>query len=319
MKSLQKEMNTAIIFITHDMGLAKLIADKVLVLENGRIAENQAFLSTKIQTSADNNTDVDTQPLLSVQDIAVVFKDTRGFFQSKSTHNIIAVDKVSFEIHKGTTLGLVGGSGCGKSTVSKCILGLQNIQSGAIYFEDKRIDNQHSKNFPDYRKAIQMVFQDPYASLNPRLTVKDVLTELIHIHKICNKDTIESYINGLLDKVGLPISAKHKYPHEFSGGQRQRICIARALAVQPQLIVCDESVAALDVKMQQQILALLMTLQKEMQLSYLFISHDLKLVAQISNHIIVMQSGKIVESNDALSLMQSPQHLYTKELIAAIV
>lgn len=318
MQALQRELHTAIIFITHDMALAKLIADDILVLENGTIAANQQILVAEKESVKHAMIEEVNTSVLSVRNISVLYKNVSSLFSNKHVQHL-AVDNVSFDIKKGETVGLVGGSGCGKSTVSKCILGLTPVSAGSIFLNGIRIDNDHYKKMPDYRKTVQMIFQDPYASLNPRIAVMDMLKEVLLLHKIVDKRSVEKYMVDLLAKVELPASALSKYPHEFSGGQRQRLCIARALAVQPSLIICDESVAALDIQLQQQILKLLSDLQQELGMAYLFISHDLKIVAQLSNRILVMSAGKIVEHNDSLAILEAPQHPYTKSLIKAIV
>lgn len=320
MRSLQQEYNTAIIFITHDMALAKLIADDIVVFENGAIAADQAILKVnKAQLHHNLAATNSDNAILSVNDIYVSYNNKQQFSLFKKKHSQVAVADVSFDIQRGETLGLVGGSGCGKSTISKTILGLAPIDSGSIYLCGQRIDNEWHKKMPTYRKSVQMIFQDPYASLNPRISVEDMLREILVLHKIVDKSKVEKRIHSLLDQVGLPAASKEKYPHEFSGGQRQRLCIARALAVEPALIICDESVAALDIQLQQQIIKLLNDLQKVTNISFLFISHDIKIVEQIANRILVMEKGKIVEENSSYNIIHYPQHEYTKQLINAVV
>jgi ABC-type oligopeptide transport system ATPase subunit len=211
----------------------------------------------------------------------------------------------------------VGESGCGKSTLSRALLGLQKISDGSILYKGKDLAQLNANHWRKLRKEIQIIFQDPYASLNPRIKAGDALAEAILVHQLANKANVHHRVRQLLDQVQLPAGAEHKYPHEFSGGQRQRICIARALAVAPELIICDESVSALDVKVQAQILQLLEDLQKEHHLTYLFITHDLHIVRHISDRIMVMQRGKIVEQGDTLQIMEQPQQAYTQALLAA--
>jgi oligopeptide/dipeptide ABC transporter ATP-binding protein len=226
---------------------------------------------------------------------------------------------VSFTINKGETLGLVGESGCGKSTLGKTLLRLIEPSAGQIMFGGTDITQLDNRAMRAMRQKMQLIFQDPYASLNARMTVEAILTEPLQIHQLYNTaDERKQRLYELLDYVQLPKSALYKYPHEFSGGQRQRICIARALAVKPQFIVCDESVSALDVSIQAQVINLLIDLQEELGLTYLFIAHDLKVVEFISHRVAVMYLGKIVELAPAQDIYQSPQHPYTKALLSAI-
>ncbi len=251
--------------------------------------------------------------LIEIQDLAKHFHvsgETRGH------HLLKAVDGVSLKIKEGETLGLVGESGCGKTTVGRTILRLYEPTRGSIIYRGEDITKV--KMLP-YRRKMQYIFQDPYASLNPRMTVSDIVGEPIDIHKLASgkKERAEK-ITNLLDLVGLSCEHANRYPHEFSGGQRQRIGIARALAVEPEFIVCDEPVSALDVSIQAQILNMLEKLQNELKLTYLFIAHDLAVVKHISNQIGVMYLGRIVELYDALGLYQNPQHPYTRALLSAI-
>ena len=236
----------------------------------------------------------------------------------KSENFLKAVDDVSLTIEKGKTLGLVGESGCGKSTLGRCILRLVDSDDGEIYYEGNDLLSLPKNAFAAYRKKMQIVFQDPYSTLNPRLTVGSILKEIVRFHKIRKGRDADAYILSLLDKVGLNKNAVNKYPHEFSGGQRQRIAIARALAVEPEFIVCDEPVSALDVSIQSQILNLLIDLQKEFGLTYLFISHDLSVVKHISDKIAVMYLGKIVEYGSADDLFSDTFHPYTKTLLNSV-
>lgn len=352
MRQLQQDYGTAMIFITHDLALASQIADDVLVMYQGNVVEQgimeqvlyqpqkdytKALLSCRpsgkqkgqrlpvvndfiqgrdvsTQKFADTLTD---QPLLQVKNVKVWFEKSKSLF-SKNVDYFKAVNDVSFQLYKGEVLGLVGESGCGKSTLSKSIMGLAPLSGGQVVYKGIDIASASKAEWKKLRKDIQLIFQDPFASLNPRMTVGEMLREPLAIHKIVPPKQIQSEIERLLDIVQLPASSKHKYPHQFSGGQRQRIGIARALSVRPDLLLCDESVSALDVSVQAQVLNLLKDLQVELGLSYLFISHDLNVVHYISDRIMVMNKGVLVESGNANGVMQQPKDNYTKKLISAI-
>lgn len=316
MKALQEEYQTAILFITHDLALAKTIADDYLVMENGRVVASGAPQVNKNHNITEIKI-VDDQPVLKVKDVEIRYAEETNWL-GKTTKYFQAVDKVSFELFPGEVLGLVGESGCGKSTLSRCILGLQPVTAGEIYFEGQDITHYTAEQWRILRKDIQIIFQDPFSSLNQRIKVGDALAEPMLVHKLANYKNVNKYVEELLEMVQLPASSRHKYPHEFSGGQRQRICIARALAVQPKLVICDESVSALDVKIQDQILDLLANLQKQRALTYLFITHDLTVVRRISNRIMVMEKGKIVEQGPTEDIMTHPVEAYTKKLLAAV-
>ncbi len=256
--------------------------------------------------------------LLELKDVKKHFPIKGGIFGKVRSH-VKAVDGVSLEVRKGRTLGLVGESGCGKSTLGRTILRLIEPTSGEIKYNGVNIPSLNSTDLRKLRRKMQIIFQDPYASLNPRMTIASAITEPMAIHGLGkNKDERMEMAAELMDKVGLERKFLNRYPHEFSGGQRQRICIARALAVQPDFIICDESVSALDVSIQAQILNLLLDLQKEMDLTYIFISHDLAVVKFIADEVAVMYNGKVVEKSDALSIYENPQHEYTKKLLSAI-
>ncbi|HHW89847.1 MAG TPA: ATP-binding cassette domain-containing protein [Clostridiales bacterium] len=251
--------------------------------------------------------------LLEVKDLKQYFPINTGFFK---TTNLKAVDGVSFSIGRGETLGLVGESGCGKSTVGRSILHLYKITGGEIYFENNLIT---SKNIRNYRKDMAIVFQDPYSALDPRMTVADIIGEPLDVHKAYKtKQERKERIEQLMDIVGLSNEHANRYPHEFSGGQRQRIGIARALALNPKFIVCDEPVSALDVSIQAQIINMFEELQERFNLAYLFIAHDLSVVKHISKNIAVMYLGKIVELAPSNELINNPLHPYTQSLISAL-
>jgi oligopeptide transport system ATP-binding protein len=258
------------------------------------------------------------QPTKSPAELVEV-RDLVKHFPIEGSDDVVrAVDGVSFSILQGETLGLVGESGCGKSTVGRCMLRLHQPSGGEILFEGKDITHLPSAEMQALRREMQIIFQDPYASLNPRLSILSIVSEPLKIHGIGSKQERRERVGDLLAKVGLDPKYMNRYPHEFSGGQRQRIGIARALALNPKLIICDEPVSALDVSVQAQVVNLLQDLQLDFGLTYLFISHGLAVVEHISNRVAVMYLGKIVEIADAASLYEDPLHPYTKALLSAI-
>ena len=261
---------------------------------------------------------LDGGELLRVEDLKVYFPIKSGILFDRHVGDVKAVDGVSFEIKKGETLGLVGESGCGKTTVGRTILRLYDPTEGRIFFEGDDISSMSQKQMQMLRGRMQMVFQDPYSSLNPRQSVGNLISEPLKIHGISSGDKARARAEELLEIVGLPKSATARYPHEFSGGQRQRIGLARSLALNPDLIVADEPVSALDVSIQAQMINLLEELQEEFDLTYLFIAHDLAVVRHISDRVAVMYLGKIVEVADADALYASPRHPYTMALLSAV-
>ena len=258
------------------------------------------------------------QPLLKVEHLQTWYPLKKGIFGKVYDH-VKAVDDVSLEVFEGETLGLVGESGCGKTTLGRSILRLQEPTGGKVWFDGVEVTALKPAALRDFRKQAQIVFQDPYSSLNPRIRIGEAIAEPLKVHGIeTDRKKCRQIVCDLLEQVGLEGAHYDRYPHEFSGGQRQRICIARALAVNPRLVICDESVSALDVSVQAQVLNLLNRLKEERHLTYIFISHDLSVVRFMSDRVLVMYNGKPVEYNDADELFEHPQNDYTKKLIAAL-
>ncbi|WP_346928619.1 oligopeptide/dipeptide ABC transporter ATP-binding protein [Clostridium sp.] len=258
-----------------------------------------------------------TENLIEVKNLCKYFHTKKSIFK-KDKGILKAVDGVSLHIKKGETLGLVGESGCGKTTLGRTLLKLYNLTAGEIFYDNEEIGKLNTKKMLPYRKKMQMIFQDPYASLNPRLTVGDIIGEPLDIYKICKGKEREEKVKYFLDKVGLDQNHMNRYPHEFSGGQRQRIGIARALAVNPEFIVCDEPISALDVSIQAQIINMIEDLQNDFGLTYLFIAHDLSMVKHISNRVGIMYLGKLVEIAESNEVYSKPIHPYTNALLSAI-
>jgi len=260
---------------------------------------------------------IKNEMLLEAKDLYKTYTQTSGFFVRKQ-RTIKALNNVSLSIKKGETLAIVGESGSGKSTLARCLLQLLSLDQGEIFFKGKNLTSLDVKDKKHLKRHIQMVFQDPYASLNPRMKIGEILEEGLLIHELGHKISRDKKIRDMIKKVGLTVADLTKYPHQFSGGQRQRIGIARALIVEPELVICDEPVSALDVSIQAQILLLLKALQKELGLSYLFISHDLRVVRHMADRIVVMHQGKIVEQGPTKSIYEKPKANYTRELLNAI-
>ncbi len=255
--------------------------------------------------------------ILEVRDLKVYFPIKKGVF-SRTIGHVKAVDGVSFELRRGETLGVVGESGCGKSTTSRAILMLNKPCGGEIVFNGRDIKTFKGDELLEYHRKVQVVFQDPQASLNPRHTVRDILTEGMIYHGLIKKEDASGAAAKLLEQVGMPPTILERYPHEFSGGQRQRICIARAIALKPELLICDEAVSALDLSIRAQVLDLLMDLKRELGLSLLFITHDIGVVQHIADRIIVMNKGRIEESGTCDEVLKSPKKEYTRYLMASV-
>jgi peptide/nickel transport system ATP-binding protein len=278
-------------------------------------ADRLAELESKSAPEKQGEDSSELEPLLEVKDLRVHFTSGGGFL-GKPKETVKAVDGVDLSIPKGKTLGLVGESGCGKTTIGRAILLLVRRTSGSVRYDGT---NLFAQRMLAYRKRMQIIFQDPYASLNPRLTIEQALTEPLVVHRIgSGSSERRDRVVSLLEEVGLSSEHLLRYPHEFSGGQRQRLCVARALAVEPEFIVCDECVSAMDVSVQAQVLNLLNELQERRKLTYLFISHDLSVVKFVSDHVAVMQAGRIVETAPAEELYRNPKETYTQELLDAV-
>ncbi|OIP51554.1 MAG: ABC transporter ATP-binding protein [Flavobacteriaceae bacterium CG_4_8_14_3_um_filter_34_10] len=360
LKDLQKETNMSIIFISHDLSLVSEIADRALVMYQGKIVEQGAiaqlfhspkhqytkallhtrpsltkraerlptiadFLENRVATNIISAQErairhkklYKQKPLLEVINLEKEYFSNAGFFKKKTI--VKAVNDLSFKLFEGETLGLVGESGCGKSTLGKAILQLEKATKGSIKYRGKEISNLSEADFRRFRKEIQIIFQDPYSSLNPRVLIGEAILEPMkvhHLHK--NNKTRKAKVIEILKQVGLTEAYFYRYPHELSGGQRQRIGIARTIALEPKLIICDESVSALDISVQAQVLNLLNDLKEKYGFTYIFISHDLAVVKYMADQLLVMNAGKIEEIGEADEIYANPEREYTKKLIAAI-
>ena len=359
LKELQKENKMSILLISHDLSLVSEIADNVIILFKGKIVEKgittdifhspqhnytkglinskpnlnqrlkklptvEDFIKNKISTDVYTKKERDAyhrkiyelKPLLEIVDLKKYFNTSVGFAKKPF---IKAVDAISFKLYEGETLGLVGESGCGKTTLGRAIMQLEKITSGKIFYKGRDITHLSKTALQNLRKEIQIIFQDPFSSLNPRISIGNAILEPMNVHGVLSNDKERKiYVIELLKKVGLEEEHFNKYPHEFSGGQRQRIGIARAIALKPKIIICDESVSALDVSVQAQVLNLLNELKSTFNFSYIFISHDLSVVKYMSDQLVVMNKGKIEEIDDADTIYKTPTSEYTKNLIDSI-
>ena len=353
LRDLQEKHGTSIIFITHDLGVIAQVADEIMVMYRGKVMEQgpaaeilhnpkepytkgllacrppledkprrlptvEEYLEGERYAGATTDSDASPlsphpSPLLSVKDLSVTYTLKRNFF-GKPVQTLKGVDGVTFDIMEGETLGLVGESGCGKSTLGRALLRLIEHSSGSVSYRSKPLDTLSNKEMRALRPKLQIIFQDPYSSLNPRITIGDAIREPLTVHGGGDR----SKVLELMEQVGLRAEWYSRYPHELSGGQRQRVCIARALILQPELVICDESVSALDVSVQAQVLNLLNDLKEKYHYTYLFITHDLSVVHYMADRIMVMQKGKIVESGTPDDLFHNPQTDYTRTLIDAI-
>lgn len=331
LKDIQKKFGTSIILITHDFGVVANMCDRVIVMKDGKVVESgtttdvfkhpshpytkrllDAVPNLQNEQKSVSNVEQSKKPLLSIKNLQKHFDMGKGA-------TLKAVDDITFDIYENETLGLVGESGSGKSTTGKTILRLHEATGGEVIYEGFDLNHLNAREMKDMRKYMQVIFQDPYASLDPRMKVLDIIGESLDVHGLAeNKKARYDRVIELLELVGLEASFAMRYPHEFSGGQRQRIGIARALAVNPKFIVCDEPLSALDASIQSQIVELLEDLQKKLGLTYLFIAHDLSMVKRISDRVAVMYNGHLVELADSEELFSNPIHPYTKKLLAAI-
>ena len=364
-RELQKEMDMGVIFITHDMGVVAEVANRVMVMRDGEVVEENAVIPlfenpqhpytqtllaavpklgamhgtdqparfdlvlnratgaadpATLASAVHNNTPSNTQTervVLSVKNLVTRFDVRSGIFGfvKKRIH---AVEQVSFDLHEGETLSLVGESGCGKTTTGRSLVGLAKITRGTIDFDGTRVDTNNTQSLKALRRNLQFVFQDPFASLNPRMRVGDCIKEPLLIQGLAQGPEADRKVAELMERVGLSASMAQRWPHEFSGGQRQRICIARALSVNPRVLIADESVSALDVSIRAHIVNLLLDLQKDLSVSYLFISHDMAIVERVSHRVAVMYLGQIVEIGPRRAIFENPQHPYTRKLMSAV-
>ena len=357
LKDLQKSENLSILFISHDLRLVSKISDRIIIMKKGEIIEQglnkqifespkkdytKALLSVIINDSkrlkvlptietynqknkkiSETKTERDKRlkgiysknPILEINNLSKFYNTSKSLFVKNKGFQ--ALEKISLKLYKGETLGLIGESGSGKTSLSNAILKIHKFEEGEIYFNGLDISKIQGKELLGFRKNIQIVFQDPYASLNPLHNIYQIISEPLMFHKICRKEDLYDECKKLINDVGLSENYLNSYPHELSGGQRQRVCIARAISVKPQVLICDESVSALDVSIQATVLNLLNQLKQKYSFTYIFISHDLSVVRHMSDKILVLHNGKIVEYNDADLLFKKPKDSYTKKLINA--
>jgi len=321
---LQRDRNLGIIFISHDLAVVADIADRIVVMQDGAVVESgdrdaifrnaqhpyTRKLLRAIPRGGKDSPASGSAPLVIVRNLCTRFRHGNSWVR--------AVDNVSFDVNRGEVLGLVGESGSGKSTIGRSLLRLLPIASGQVLFDGQELTALRANELKAFRRRMQIIFQDPFASLNPRMTVYDTLAEPLLLHGIERRDTVAGRVLQLMDEVGLSRRYVRKYPHEFSGGQRQRIAIARALATRPEFVVADEAVSALDVTVQAQVLDLMRQLARDYGLTMLFISHDLAVVRQLADRILVLQAGKIVEQAPAPDIFARPQQAYTRQLLQSI-
>ena len=357
LKDLQKSENLSILFISHDLRLVSKISDRIIIMKTGEIIEQglnkqifkspkkeytKALLSVIINDSkrlkvlptietcnqknkkiSETKTERDKRlkgiysknPILEINNLSKFYNTSKSLFVKNKGFQ--ALEKISLKLYKGETLGLIGESGSGKTSLSNAILKIHKFEEGEIFFNGLDISKIQGKELLGFRKNIQIVFQDPYASLNPLHNIYQIISEPLMFHKICGKEDLYDECKKLINDVGLSENYLNSYPHELSGGQRQRVCIARAISVKPQVLICDESVSALDVSIQATVLNLLNQLKQKYSFTYIFISHDLSVVRHMSDKILVLHKGKIVEYNDADLLFKKPKDSYTKKLINA--
>ena len=357
LKNLQKSEKLSILFISHDLRLISNISDKILIMKNGKIIEQgsnkniinspkenytKALLSLiindkkrlkklptvesfdknfkeEVETKKERNKRIKNiysgKPILEIKNVSKFYNTSKNLFRNNKSFN--ALSQISLKLFKGETLGLIGESGSGKTTLSNAILKIHEFEKGEILFKGKDISKIKERELLEFRKNLQIIFQDPYASLNPLQNIFQIISEPIKFHRICLKNEVYEKCKELIADVGLNENFLSRYPHELSGGQRQRVCIARAISVNPEVLICDESVSALDVSIQATVLNLLNLLKKKYNFTYIFISHDLSVVKYMSDKIIVLYNGKIVDYQDADLLFEKPKDNYTKKLIKA--
>ena len=357
LKNLQKSEKLSILFISHDLRLVSNISDKILIMKNGKIIEQgsnkniinspkenytKALLSLiihdkkrlkklptvesfdknfkeEVETKKERNKRIKNiysgKPILEIKNVSKFYNTSKNLFRNNKSFK--ALSQISLKLFKGETLGLIGESGSGKTTLSNAILKIHEFEKGEILFKGKDISKIKERELLEFRKNVQIIFQDPYASLNPLQNIFQIISEPIKFHRICLKNEVYEKCKELIADVGLNENFLSRYPHELSGGQRQRVCIARAISVNPEVLICDESVSALDVSIQATVLNLLNLLKKKYNFTYIFISHDLSVVKYMSDKIIVLYNGKIVDYQDADLLFEKPKDNYTKKLIKA--